>query len=100
MAGRQVLALLVALYERAPQPSWINVSQCLMFLDRPADVAAVLHRLLRGSQVAACPPPTARQNFGRQNFVTLSGPACALACTVVFEAGRQPPRQHYGTSGD
>lgn len=46
----QVLRLLVALYGRAPQPSWVNISQGLMFLDCPRDVAAVLDQLLRGSE--------------------------------------------------
>mmetsp|Transcript_5894 Transcript_5894/g.16828 ORF Transcript_5894/g.16828 Transcript_5894/m.16828 type:complete len:1074 (-) Transcript_5894:415-3636(-) len=47
---REVLRLLVALYGRAPQPSWVNISQGLMFLDCPRDVAAVLDQLLRGSE--------------------------------------------------
>lgn len=47
----QVLLLLVKLYEASESPSWISISQCLVFLDQPAEVAAILHRLLGSSEV-------------------------------------------------
>jgi predicted GNAT superfamily acetyltransferase len=47
----QVLLLLVKLYEASERPSWISISQCLVFLDQPAEVAAILHRLLGSSEV-------------------------------------------------
>lgn len=49
----QVLTLLVKLYEASAQPSWVNISQCLVFLDQPGEVANILHRLLRGSEVCS-----------------------------------------------
>jgi len=48
-----VLTLLVKLYEASAQPSWVNISQCLVFLDQPGEVANILHRLLRGSEVCS-----------------------------------------------
>jgi hypothetical protein len=41
----------VKLYEASERPSWISISQCLVFLDQPAEVAAILHRLLGSSEV-------------------------------------------------
>lgn len=47
----QVLRLLIRLYEAASIPDWVNICQCLMFLDDPQKVADILDRLLKGSQV-------------------------------------------------
>lgn len=46
-----MLLLLVKLYEASEHPSWVSISQCLVFLDQPAEVAAILHRLLGSSEV-------------------------------------------------
>ena len=47
----QVLRLLIKLYEGVANPDWVNICQCHMFLDDYAAVAAILHRLLKGSGV-------------------------------------------------
>ena len=49
----QVLRLLVRLYEHSPAPDVVDICQCLMFLDDAPEVAAILDRLLRSSQVRA-----------------------------------------------
>ena len=46
-----MLRLLIKLYERAEQPDWISIAQCLMFLDDAPEVAKILHRLLQGTEV-------------------------------------------------
>lgn len=51
----QVLRLLIRLYEAASIPDWVNICQCLMFLDDPGKVADILDKLLKGSQVFALP---------------------------------------------
>ena len=48
----QVLRLLVKLYESVPAPDWLSISQCLAFLDDAPEVAKLLDRLLKGSQVS------------------------------------------------
>ena len=50
---RQVLRLLVKLYEEAAEPDWASICQCLMFLDDGPEVAKIFDRLLRGSEVTA-----------------------------------------------
>ncbi|KAK9822620.1 hypothetical protein WJX74_011008 [Apatococcus lobatus] len=47
---QEVLRLLIRLYEAASIPDWVNICQCLMFLDDPQKVAHILDRLLKGSQ--------------------------------------------------
>lgn len=47
----QVLRLLIKLYESVDNPDWASICQCLMFLDDAAEVAKILARLLKGSQV-------------------------------------------------
>ena len=47
----QVLRLLIKLYESVDSPDWASICQCLMFLDDAAEVAKILARLLKGSQV-------------------------------------------------
>lgn len=47
----QVLRLLVRLYKASPAPDLVDVSQCLMFLDEPGEVAVMLDGLLQGSEV-------------------------------------------------
>ena len=48
----QVLRLLVQLYEGVATPDWLSISQCLAFLDDAPEVAKLLNRLLKGSQVS------------------------------------------------
>lgn len=48
---QQVLRLLVRLYEACPAPDWVEIAQCLMFLDDAKEVAAILGRLTSGSEV-------------------------------------------------
>jgi 26S proteasome regulatory subunit N2 len=45
-----VLRLLVRLAEESPSPDWVEVCQCLMFLDDAPRVAAILGRLVEGSE--------------------------------------------------
>jgi len=46
----QVLRLLVRLAESSPTPDWVEVCQCLMFLDDAPRVAAILGRLMEGGE--------------------------------------------------
>lgn len=46
---QEVLKLLIRLCEAAPEPDWVNICQCLMFLDNASEVAKILHRLLHSS---------------------------------------------------
>ena len=46
-----MLRLLIKLYESVPEPDWVSIAQCLMFLDDAAEVAKILHKLLKGSEV-------------------------------------------------
>ncbi|PKA56551.1 26S proteasome non-ATPase regulatory subunit 2 1A [Apostasia shenzhenica] len=45
----EVLRLIVAIYQRLPSPDYVNICQCLMFLNEPEAVANILERLLRSS---------------------------------------------------
>ncbi len=47
----QVLRLVIRLYEGVEQPDWVDVCQCLMFLDDAPEVARILHSLIGGSEV-------------------------------------------------
>lgn len=47
---QQVLRLLIRQYEAAAAPDWVEICQCLQFLDEPTEVAAILHRLFTGSE--------------------------------------------------
>ncbi|KAH1096227.1 hypothetical protein J1N35_013148 [Gossypium stocksii] len=44
---REVLRLLVKVYQKLPSPDYLSSSQCLMFLDEPEGVANILEKLLR-----------------------------------------------------
>uniref|UniRef100_A0A7C9E1P7 26S proteasome non-ATPase regulatory subunit 1 homolog n=1 Tax=Opuntia streptacantha TaxID=393608 RepID=A0A7C9E1P7_OPUST len=44
---REVLRLLVRVYEKLPSPDYLSICQCLMFLDEPEGVASILEKLLR-----------------------------------------------------
>ncbi|GMJ01827.1 hypothetical protein like AT2G32730 [Hibiscus trionum] len=44
---REVLRLLVKVYQQLPSPDYLSTSQCLMFLDEPEGVANILEKLLR-----------------------------------------------------
>jgi 26S proteasome regulatory subunit N2 len=46
----KVLRLLVRLAEATPTPDWVEVTQCLMFLDDAPRVADILARLIDGSE--------------------------------------------------
>ena len=46
-----MLRLLIKLYESVPHPDWVNICQCLMFLDDSQEVAKILHNLIEGSEV-------------------------------------------------
>jgi len=42
---------LIQLYESVPNPDWVNICQCLMFLDDSQAVAKILHTLIEGTEV-------------------------------------------------
>ncbi len=42
---------MIRLYEGVPDPDWLSICQCLTFLDDAHEVAAILRRLLAGSEV-------------------------------------------------
>ncbi|KAM1729673.1 hypothetical protein ACFX12_020027 [Malus domestica] len=44
---REVLHLLVNVYQKLPSPDYLSICQCLMFLDEPEGVASILEKLLR-----------------------------------------------------
>ncbi|GAV59023.1 PC_rep domain-containing protein/HEAT_2 domain-containing protein, partial [Cephalotus follicularis] len=44
---REVLRLLVNVYQKLPSPDYLSICQCLMFLDEPEGVAIILEKLLR-----------------------------------------------------
>ncbi|KAK6255161.1 hypothetical protein SCA6_016466 [Theobroma cacao] len=44
---REVLRLLVKVYQQLPSPDYLSICQCLMFLDEPEGVANILEKLLR-----------------------------------------------------
>lgn len=44
---REVLRLLVQVYQKLPSPDYLSICQCLMFLDEPEGVASILEKLLR-----------------------------------------------------
>ena len=46
-----MLGLLIALCEAVPEPDWVGICQCHMFLDNAAEVANILRKLLQGSEV-------------------------------------------------
>ena len=52
----QVLRLLIKLYESVENPDWVSISQCLLLLDDAPEVAKVIERLLKGTEV--CPGAT------------------------------------------
>jgi len=49
----QVLRLLIKLYESVDNPDWVNIAQCLLFLDDAPEVAKMLDKLLKGTEVSA-----------------------------------------------
>lgn len=50
-----MLRLLIKLYESVERPDWVNICQCLLFLDDAPEVAHILDRLLKGSEVTPRP---------------------------------------------
>ncbi|CAH9061721.1 unnamed protein product [Cuscuta epithymum] len=44
---REVLRLLVEVYQKSASPNYLSICQWLMFLDKPNDAAAILEKLLR-----------------------------------------------------
>nr|GME03402.1 26S proteasome non-ATPase regulatory subunit 1 homolog A-like [Ipomoea batatas]GME15247.1 26S proteasome non-ATPase regulatory subunit 1 homolog A-like [Ipomoea batatas] len=44
---REVLRLLVDVYQKSASPNYLSICQWLMFLDKPNDAAAILEKLLR-----------------------------------------------------
>lgn len=48
----QVLRLLIRAYTAATNPDYVEICQCLMFLDDAPEVASILDKLLRGDQVS------------------------------------------------
>ncbi|KAG7995508.1 hypothetical protein I3843_01G113100 [Carya illinoinensis] len=44
---REVLCLLVQVYQKLSSPDYLSICQCLMFLDEPEAVAIILEKLLR-----------------------------------------------------
>ncbi|KAK4783755.1 hypothetical protein SAY86_018123 [Trapa natans] len=47
---REVLHLLVNVYQNLPSPDYLSICQCLMFLDQPENVASILEKLLRSNK--------------------------------------------------
>ncbi|PNW70631.1 hypothetical protein CHLRE_17g727950v5 [Chlamydomonas reinhardtii] len=47
---QQVLRLVIRLYETVESPDWVDICQCLMFLDDAPEVAKILSRLITGSE--------------------------------------------------
>ncbi|KAG2490998.1 hypothetical protein HYH03_010670 [Edaphochlamys debaryana] len=47
---QQVLRLVIRLYEGVDSPDWVDICQCLMFLDDAPEVAKILNRLIQGSE--------------------------------------------------
>jgi len=47
---QQVLRLLIRLYEASSAPNWVEICQCLMFLDDAPEVAKILEKLISGSE--------------------------------------------------
>ncbi|GIL83332.1 hypothetical protein Vretimale_11311 [Volvox reticuliferus] len=47
---QQVLRLVIRLYESVDAPDWVDICQCLMFLDDAPEVARILNKLLQGGQ--------------------------------------------------
>ncbi|GIL52990.1 hypothetical protein Vafri_8707 [Volvox africanus] len=47
---QQVLRLVIRLYESVEAPDWVDICQCLMFLDDAPEVARILNKLLQGGQ--------------------------------------------------
>ncbi|KAI0492395.1 hypothetical protein KFK09_026666 [Dendrobium nobile] len=43
----EILRLLVKIYQGLPSPDYVNICQCLMFLNEPETVARIVERLLR-----------------------------------------------------
>lgn len=43
---REVLRLLVKVYQKLPSPDYLSICQCLMFLDEPEGVVSILEKLL------------------------------------------------------
>lgn len=50
-----MLRLLIKLYEATPSPDWVDICQCLMFLDDAPEVAKIISTLFRGSEASAAP---------------------------------------------
>ncbi|KAL8484628.1 hypothetical protein ACS0TY_027070 [Phlomoides rotata] len=48
---REVLRLLVKVYQQLPSPDYLSICQRLMFLDEPESVATILEKLLRSENV-------------------------------------------------
>ncbi|KAF6144295.1 hypothetical protein GIB67_024522 [Kingdonia uniflora] len=44
---REVLRLLVKVYQRLPSPDYLSICQCLMLLDEPEGVSVIFEKLLR-----------------------------------------------------
>ncbi|CAK9155325.1 unnamed protein product [Ilex paraguariensis] len=44
---REVLCLLVKVYQKLPSPDYLSICQCLMFLDEAEGVSSILEKLLR-----------------------------------------------------
>lgn len=87
----QVLRLLVRLAEAAPSPDWVEVCQCLMFLDDAPRVADILARLIDGREDDAL---VAYQVGGRGNtaWVRPLRPPARRGGGVDAEPVFAPPR--------
>ncbi|KAL8486841.1 hypothetical protein ACS0TY_023512 [Phlomoides rotata] len=48
---REILRLLVKVYQQLPSPDYLSICQRLMFLDEPEGVASILERLLRSENL-------------------------------------------------
>ncbi|RCV29543.1 hypothetical protein SETIT_6G022000v2 [Setaria italica] len=46
----EILRCLVKIYQTLPNPDYLSICQCLMFLDEPETVASILDKLISGSQ--------------------------------------------------
>ncbi|CAO2200986.1 unnamed protein product [Urochloa humidicola] len=46
----EILGCLVKIYQTLPNPDYLSICQCLMFLNEPETVASILDKLISGSQ--------------------------------------------------
>ena len=48
--------MLISLCEAVPEPDWVNICLCVMFLDNAEAVAAILRKLMGSGKVCRISP--------------------------------------------